>query len=169
MARLTGRVALVTGAGRGIGLSLVNQLAKEGALVVINDLDEAPAAEAVASIKAAGGNAVAVVGSVSSADFPERFVSTALEKFGAVDILINNAGYVWNSRIENTTDEQRDAMHDVHLKAPFRIARRVVQHWRSPKGGGKRRAMIAQLLTYHPWPERTAWSGNLPIPPLRQV
>ncbi|GGC92006.1 SDR family NAD(P)-dependent oxidoreductase [Chelatococcus reniformis] len=123
MARLTGRVALVTGGGRGIGASLVRQLAAEGAAVVVNDLDEGPAAESVAAIQAAGGQAVACAGSVTDADFPARFFETALTRFGAADIVVNNAGYIWNAGVGATTDEQWDAMQDVHLKAVFRIAR----------------------------------------------
>jgi 3-oxoacyl-[acyl-carrier protein] reductase len=131
MKRLDGKVALVTGAGRGIGLSLAAQLAAEGAKLVINDLDEEPAHASARSIEAAGGEAVAVAGSITAADFPDRFVATALERFGRIDILVNNAGFVWNSRIETTSDEQWSAMLDVHLTAPFRIIRRLVQHWRS--------------------------------------
>lgn len=68
--------------------------------------------------------------SVTDAQFPPRFVDAALERFGAIDIVVNNAGYVWNSRIEATSDEQWNAMIDVHLTAPFRIVRQVVQHWK---------------------------------------
>jgi 3-oxoacyl-[acyl-carrier protein] reductase len=130
MKRLAGRVALVTGAGRGIGRSVALQLAGEGARIVLNDLDDEPAREAVSLIEAHGGEARAVVGSVTDAQFPQRFVEGALDHFGAIDIVVNNAGYVWNSRIEATSDEQWNAMIDVHLTAPFRMVRQVVQHWK---------------------------------------
>jgi 3-oxoacyl-[acyl-carrier protein] reductase len=123
MGRLEGKVALVTGGGRGIGLSLVSQLAAEGAVIVVNDLDHQPAAEAVDRIRSAGGRAIACSGDVAAADFPDRFVATALQTFGSIDILVNNAGYIWNSSVATMTDAQWDAMQDVHLKAPFRIAR----------------------------------------------
>jgi 3-oxoacyl-[acyl-carrier protein] reductase len=131
MKRLAGRVALVTGAGRGIGRSVALQLAGEGAKIVLNDLDDEPARETVSLIEAHGGEARAVTGSVTDVQFPRRFVEGALDQFGAIDIVVNNAGYVWNSRIEVTSDEQWNAMIDVHLTAPFRIARQVVQHWKA--------------------------------------
>ncbi|MGP8123453.1 MAG: SDR family NAD(P)-dependent oxidoreductase [Xanthobacteraceae bacterium] len=146
MNALAGRVALVTGAGRGIGRSVAVQLAGEGARVVLNDLDEAPARETVALIEAQGGEAIAVVGSVTEAAFPQRFVAAALDRFGAVDIVVNNAGYIWNSRIEATSDEQWNAMLDVHLTAPFRIVRQVVQHWKQPAAAGGGGAGAAAAL-----------------------
>jgi 3-oxoacyl-[acyl-carrier protein] reductase len=125
MPLLTGKVALVTGAGRGVGLALAKMLAAEGARVVVNDLDAEPAEAAVKSIRDAGGTAVACVGSVTHADFPKRFVSAGLEHYGDAHILVNNAGYVWNSPVHKIGDEQWDAMQDVHLKAPFRILREL--------------------------------------------
>jgi len=123
MGRLEGRVALVTGGGRGIGQSLVQQLAAEGAAVVINDLDAEPTAAVVDLIRAAGGRAVACPGDVTSQDFPDNFIACALQAFGRIDILVNNAGYIWNSSVAAMSDAQWDAMQDVHLKAPFRITR----------------------------------------------
>ncbi|HEY9267028.1 MAG TPA: SDR family oxidoreductase, partial [Mycobacterium sp.] len=86
-------------------------------------LDAEPATETVAAIEARGGNAVACVGSVTEADFGERFVQTAVDSFGGLDIIVNNAGYTWDSVIQKMTDEQWDAILDVHLKAPFHILR----------------------------------------------
>ncbi|MDF2443176.1 MAG: 3-oxoacyl-[acyl-carrier protein] reductase, partial [Subtercola sp.] len=77
----------------------------------------------VAAITAAGGTAVACIGSVTDADFGERFVQTAVDSFGGLDIIVNNAGYTWDSVIQKMTDDQWDAILDVHLKAPFRILR----------------------------------------------
>jgi 3-oxoacyl-[acyl-carrier protein] reductase len=121
--KLEGKVALVTGAGRGIGRAIALKLASEGARVVVNDLDDAPAAEAVAAIRAAGGEAVACAGSVAAPDFAERFIGTAIEKYKGLDIIVNNAGYTWDNVIQKMTDEQWYAMIDVHLTAPFRILR----------------------------------------------
>ena len=126
MTKLTGKVALVTGAGRGIGRATAIKLASEGALTVVNDLDEAPAAETVAAIEQAGGTAVACVGSVIEDGFAERFIQTGLDRFGGLDILVNNAGYQWDSRIEDATDEQLDAMYAVHVKAQFRMLRAAI-------------------------------------------
>jgi 3-oxoacyl-[acyl-carrier protein] reductase len=127
MGRLAGKVALVSGSGRGIGAAIATKLASEGARVVVNDVDPAPANETVAVITAAGGEAVACAGDVTAADFPARFVGTALERFGGLDILVNNAGYAWDGVIQKLTDEQWYAMLDVHATAPFRILRAAAE------------------------------------------
>ncbi|MCP1644866.1 3-oxoacyl-[acyl-carrier protein] reductase [Pseudomonas citronellolis] len=121
--KLEGKVALVTGSGRGIGRAIALKLAADGARVVVNDLDAAPALEVVEAIEAAGGEAVACIGSVSAPDFAERFVGTAVEHYKGLDIIVNNAGYTWDNVIQKMTDEQWYAMLDVHLTAPFRILR----------------------------------------------
>jgi 3-oxoacyl-[acyl-carrier protein] reductase len=123
MGKLQGKIALITGSGRGIGRELALKLSLEGASVIVNDLDAGPAEETVAAIKAAGGKAVACVGSVTAVDFADRFVKTALDHFGGIDIMVNNAGYTWDSVVQKMTDEQWYAMIDVHLTAPFRILR----------------------------------------------
>jgi 3-oxoacyl-[acyl-carrier protein] reductase len=121
MAKLDGRVALISGGGRGIGRAVALGLAREGAKVVVNDIDPAPVEEVVDAIRENGGEAVACVGSVTDSDFPQRFVATALDNYGDIHIIINNAGYTWDAVIQNMTEEQYDAMIDVHLKAPWRI------------------------------------------------
>lgn len=123
MGTLEGKVAIVSGSGRGIGREIALKLASEEAKVVVNDLDAEPAKETVAAIESAGGQAVACIGSVTDADFGERFVAAAVDNFGGLDIIVNNAGYTWDSVIQKMTDEQWDAIVDVHLKAPFRILR----------------------------------------------
>ncbi|MFI1018657.1 SDR family NAD(P)-dependent oxidoreductase [Streptomyces sp. NPDC020965] len=123
MGTLDGKVAIVSGSGRGIGREVALKLASEGASVVINDLDKVPADETVAAITSAGGRAVACVGSVTEEGFADRFVATAIDSFGGLDIIVNNAGYTWDTVIQKMTDEQWDAILDVHLKAPFRILR----------------------------------------------
>jgi 3-oxoacyl-[acyl-carrier protein] reductase len=120
---LTNKVAVVTGSGRGIGRDIALKLASAGASVVVNDLDAEPAKETVAAIEAAGGRAVAFPGSVTDDGFAEEFVATATGALGGLDIIVNNAGYTWDSVIQKMTDEQWDAILDVHLKAPFRILR----------------------------------------------
>ncbi|WP_030973301.1 SDR family NAD(P)-dependent oxidoreductase [Streptomyces sp. NRRL S-1824] len=126
--KLAGKTAIVSGSGRGIGREIALKFASEGANVVVNDLDPLPAEETVDDIKTAGGNAVAVVGSVTEDGFAERFVSTAIESFGGLDIIVNNAGYTWDSVIQKMTDEQWDAILDVHVKAPFQILRAAQPH-----------------------------------------
>lgn len=121
--KLAGKTALVTGSGRGIGRAVALKLASEGARLVVNDLDPAPAEEVAHEIRAMGGEAVICPGSVTAPDFGERLISTAMETFGGVDILINNAGYTWDNVIQKMTDEQWSAILECHLTAPFRILR----------------------------------------------
>ncbi|MBB6125306.1 SDR family NAD(P)-dependent oxidoreductase [Sphingobium subterraneum] len=130
MGKLDKKVALISGSGRGIGRALALKLASDGAKIVVNDLDDAPAAEVVAAIKAAGGDAVACVGNVTAPDFGERFVQTALDTFGGLDIIVNNAGYTRDGVIQKQTDEQFQAMLDVHVVAPFRILRAASEYLR---------------------------------------
>ncbi|WP_280810046.1 SDR family NAD(P)-dependent oxidoreductase [Variovorax boronicumulans] len=121
--KLEGKVALITGSGRGIGRAIALKLASEGARIVVNDLDAEPAEETVQAIRAAGGQAVACIGSVSAPDFAERFIGTAVSEYKGLDIIVNNAGYTWDNVLQKMTDEQWYAMIDVHLTAPFRILR----------------------------------------------
>ncbi len=123
MGTLDGKIAIVSGSGRGIGREIALKLAGEGAAVVVNDLDAGPAKETVDAIEAAGGKAVACAGSVTEDGFAEKFVAAAVDNFGGLDIIVNNAGYTWDSVVQKMTDEQWDAILDVHLKAPFRILR----------------------------------------------
>jgi 3-oxoacyl-[acyl-carrier protein] reductase len=123
MTRLTGRVALVTGAGRGVGRATAELLARDGARVVVNDLDASEAEDTVARVQAAGGEALACAGDVTAPGFPERLIASALDAWGELDILVNNAGYIWNGALHNHSDEQWQAMIDVHATAPFRILR----------------------------------------------
>ncbi|WP_325435343.1 SDR family NAD(P)-dependent oxidoreductase [Pseudomonas nitroreducens] len=123
MKKLEGKVALVTGSGRGIGRSVALKLAREGARVVVNDLDAAPAEEVVAQIRSEGGDAVACIGSITAVDFADRFVKTAMDAYGTLDIIVNNAGYTWDSVIQKMSDEQWYAIIDCHITAPFRILR----------------------------------------------
>lgn len=127
MGKLDGKVAIISGSGRGIGRAVALKLASEGARVVVNDLDAGPADETVAAVRAAGGTAIACVGNVTAADFGERFVQTAITEFGGLDIIVNNAGYTRDAVIQKQTDEQFQSMLDVHVVAPFRILRAAAE------------------------------------------
>jgi 3-oxoacyl-[acyl-carrier protein] reductase len=121
--KLDGKVALITGSGRGIGRAIALKLASEGARIVVNDLDQEPAQETVQAIHDAGGAATICVGNVTAPDFAERFVNTAVREYRGLDIIVNNAGYTWDNVIQKMTDEQWYAIIDCHLTAPFRILR----------------------------------------------
>lgn len=128
--KLQNKIAIVSGSGRGIGRATALKLAAEGATVVVNDLDAALCEQVVAEIRAAGGQASACPGSVTDPGFGERFVQAALDNHGGLDIIVNNAGYAWDGVIQKMSDEQFDAMLDIHLKAPFRILRAAAGHLR---------------------------------------
>jgi len=120
---LEGRTALVTGAARGIGRAIATRLASAGAAVMINDLDEAAVTEAECALRTSGLQAAHVCGDLTNPAFPEQMVQATLDTFGAVDIIVNNAGYTWDNVIQKTTDEQFQAMLDIHLVVPFRVLR----------------------------------------------
>ena len=117
------KTALVTGAGRGIGRAVASSLATAGASVFVNDLDQDAAAETVWLLRNDGAVAEHLSGDITKAGFPERLIEEMLKRLGAVDIIVNNAGYTWDNVIQKMTDEQFQAMLDIHLTAPFRILR----------------------------------------------
>jgi 3-oxoacyl-[acyl-carrier protein] reductase len=127
---LQGKVALVTGAGRGIGLAVAQKLAAAGAAVMINDLDAEPLSKAHAVIAAEGGSVAQMTGDITAAGFPQRLVDQAVAELGGLDIIVNNAGYTWDNVIQKTSDEQFQAMLDVHVVAPFRLLRAASGHIR---------------------------------------
>jgi 3-oxoacyl-[acyl-carrier protein] reductase len=127
MGLIDGKVAILTGSGRGIGAATAKMFGAEGALVVVSDLDPAPAEETAAAIRNAGGKAVVVAGDVTDPTFPAQLIKATLDNFGGIDIIVNNAGYTWDGVIQNMTDKQWYAMIDVHTTAPFRILREASQ------------------------------------------
>ncbi len=144
MGRLDGKVALVTGAGRGIGRGIVRALAREGARVVVNDLgtaltgeggDRSPADQLVREIQATGGQAVANYGSVADFTQAEAMVAQAVEAFGRIDILVNVAGNLRDRMIFNMAEEEWDAVLAVHLKGTFNTCRAASIRFREQKGG----------------------------------
>ncbi|MFB3916510.1 MAG: SDR family NAD(P)-dependent oxidoreductase [Terriglobales bacterium] len=120
---LTGKTALVTGSGRGIGRAIANKLAATGAAVMINDLDEEALRETVCGLRKAGCKVEHLAGDLTDPAFPDQLVQATLEAFGALDIIVNNAGYSWDNVIQKTSDEQFEAMLQIHLVTPFRILR----------------------------------------------
>jgi 3-oxoacyl-[acyl-carrier protein] reductase len=134
--RLEGRIALITGTAQGIGRALARKLAAEGAKVVANDLDEDGLSTLEAEIREAGGRCSVLPGDVTQAGFGDRAVEACLDRFGDLHIVVNNAGYIWNARIVNHTDEQWQAMIDVHATAPFRLLRAVGRYFREQHEAG---------------------------------
>ena len=128
--KLEGRVAIVTGAARGIGRSIVKKLANEGAQVIANDLDAAPLVESVDKLTQQGLTVHALPGDITEQATAEALVSIALERYGDLHIVVNNAGYIWNSAAVKHTDEQWHAMLDVHATGPFRLLREAGHHFR---------------------------------------
>src|ERR1700742_1044081 len=144
MARLDGRVAIVTGAGRGIGRSVAKLLASEGAAVVVNDLgaemdgsgtDAAPAQQVVAEIAEAGGKAVVNGADISDFEAAEGLVKGAIDQFGRLDILVNVAGILRDRMIFNMTEAEWDAVIAVHLKGTFNCTRAASIHMREQQAG----------------------------------
>jgi len=142
--RLEGKVAVVTGAGRGLGRAEALALAAEGAEVVVNDLGAAtdgsgasksPAEEVVQEIKKLGGQAVANYDSVTTSDGGENIIKTAVDNFGRIDILVNNAGILRDRMIFNMTEEEWDAVIKVHLYGHFHCTRPACAQFRQQKGG----------------------------------
>lgn len=119
---LRGKTAVVTGAGRGIGRAIARRLAGAGARVMINDLDEAMLLESEAEL-ARPEQVSHIAGDLTDPSVPEAIVHATLLEFGAIDIIVNNAGYSWDNVIQKTTDEQFQAMLEIHLVTPFRILR----------------------------------------------
>jgi len=126
MFSLETKVALVTGAGRGIGRSIAMQLAAAGASVMLNDLDPTPLEETRGAI----GRGAAFAGDITDPALPGKLVERTIQELGGLDIIVNNAGYTWDSVIQKTTDEQFQAMLDIHVVAPFRILRAAAGYFR---------------------------------------
>jgi len=134
---LSGKSALVTGAGRGLGLAYATALARAGASVVVNDADERAAKEAVEQIIADGGTAVAEPAAVGSTEVAERLVQRAVAEFGRLDILVTNAGILRDKVLWKMTDDDFDSVIDVHLRGTFTCARAAVRHLRECGEGGR--------------------------------
>lgn len=134
---LTGKTAIVTGAGRGIGREAARALAARGAAVVVNDIDAEAVAEVVSEIEAAGGRATGAVAAIGSAEAADTCVRTAVDTYGDLDILCANAGILRDNVLWKTPDEGFDAVIETHLRGTFTCARAAALHFRSRAGGGR--------------------------------
>jgi 3-oxoacyl-[acyl-carrier protein] reductase len=127
MGLLDGKAAIVTGSARGIGRATAELFVAEGAKVLINDIDGDVAEQAAGEIE---GETAVFAGDLTKDGVPEDLVAKGIEAFGQVDILVNNAGYTWDGVIHRMTDEQFQAMLDIHTIVPFRVIRALAPHWR---------------------------------------
>ncbi|MBN9605355.1 MAG: SDR family oxidoreductase [Actinomycetales bacterium] len=134
---LDGKVAIVTGSGRGLGLAYAQELARRGAAVVVNDVDESVAAEAVASIVEAGGRAVPVVAAVGSTETAQQLVRTAVDEFGRLDALVTNAGVLRDKSILKMTDDDFDTVIHVHLRGTFTCVREAYGYFKENEVAGR--------------------------------
>src|SRR6185436_19899439 len=127
MGLLDGKAAIVTGSARGIGRATAEMFVREGAQVLINDLDADVAEEAAKEID---GETAVFAGDLTKEGVPDDLVKKALDDFGKVDILVNNAGYTWDGVVHKMTDVQFQAMLDIHTVVPFRMVRAIAPHFR---------------------------------------
>jgi NAD(P)-dependent dehydrogenase (short-subunit alcohol dehydrogenase family) len=134
---LTGKVAIVTGSGRGLGLAYASELARSGASVVVNDVDPEVAEAAVETIADAGGSAVAEVVPVGTSEAAQALVDRAVAEFGRLDVLVNNAGILRDSTLWKMTDDQFDAVITTHLRGTFTCTRAAVTRLREQGEGGR--------------------------------
>ena len=127
---LEDKVVIVTGAARGIGRACAELFAIHGAKVVLSDIDSEPTFEAAGHVESLGTQALAVPGDVTDSEFAPNLVKSTLDRFGRIDAIVNNAGYTWDGTIHKMSDQQWQAMLDVHLTAPFRIIRAASEYLR---------------------------------------
>ena len=134
---ISGKVAVVTGAGQGLGLAYAKALARAGAAVVVNDVNDETAGKAVAEITAAGGRAVAEVVPVGTTSAAEQLVHRALDSYGRLDVMVTNAGVLRDRVLWNMSDDDFDTVVQVHLRGTFTCAREAAKHFRSQGEGGR--------------------------------
>lgn len=163
---LTGKVAVVTGSGRGLGRAYAEALAAAGASVVVNDLDAEAASAVVKALEANGGQAVAVVAPVGTTEVAEQLVSTAVERFGRLDAMVTNAGILRDRVLWKMTDDDFDQVIAVHLRGTFTCARAAAAQMRAQDEGGRlilissppaNAATSARPTTRRPRPGSSRW------------
>ncbi|HJX77928.1 SDR family oxidoreductase [Glutamicibacter sp.] len=134
---LAGKVAIVTGSGRGLGLSYAQELSRQGASVIINDVDMATVEAAVSAITESGGKAAGVVAAVGSTEAAKALVAGAIENFGRLDILVTNAGVLRDKSLLKMTDEDFDLVINVHLRGTFTCVREAYGYFKENKVAGR--------------------------------
>jgi len=139
---LAGEVAIITGAGQGIGRSAALLFAKEGAKVVVSDIDANKGAAVVAEIKAAGGEAIVVAGDVGADDFPQRIVEETVRAFGQINHIVNNAGFTYDKMLHTMPDDAYDVIMKIHVRAPFRLVRAAAPYFRIKSSTPANRSII---------------------------
>lgn len=127
---LANEVAIITGAGQGIGRSAALLFAREGAKVVVSDLDEAKAQSVVDEIRKTGASAIAVAGDVSADDFPDKIVNATVKEYGKINHIVNNAGFTYDRMLHTLPDDAWDVIQKVHVRAPFRLVRAAAPYFR---------------------------------------
>lgn len=139
---LAGEVAIITGAGQGIGRSTALLFAKEGAKVVASDIDEKRLATVVEEIKDIGGDAIGIAGDVGADDFPEKIVEAAVQSYGKINHIINNAGFTFDKMLHTTPDDAFDIIMKIHVRAPFRLIRQAAPYFRLKPEARENRSII---------------------------
>lgn len=141
---LNGEVAIITGAAQGIGRSAALLFAKEGAKVVVSDLDEKKAQAVVDEIKAAGGDAIAVGGDVGAEEFPKNILEATIKAYGKLNHIVNNAGFTYDRMLHTMPDDAWDIIMKIHVRAPFRLIRAAAPYMRI-KGEGRENRSITNV------------------------
>eukprot|EP01117_Protostelium_nocturnum_P020449 TRINITY_DN91_c0_g1_i2.p1 TRINITY_DN91_c0_g1~~TRINITY_DN91_c0_g1_i2.p1 ORF type:complete len:330 (+),score=101.18 TRINITY_DN91_c0_g1_i2:141-1130(+) len=128
--QVEGQVAIITGAGQGIGEATAKLFAREGSCVVVSDLDAVKSDKVAEDIRSSGGKAISVAGDVTDPNFPEKIINATLKAYGKINVLVNNAGYTWDGMAHKMSDKQWEAMLLVHQTAPFRLIRAAAPYMR---------------------------------------
>ncbi|KAF8657979.1 hypothetical protein AX16_002139 [Volvariella volvacea WC 439] len=139
---LAGEVAIITGAGQGIGRSIALLFAKEGAKVVASDIDEKKLNAVVDEIKAAGGDAIGVAGDVGADSFPKTIIDATVQKYGKINHIVNNAGFTYDKMLHTTPDDAWDIILKIHVRAPFRLIRQAAPYFRVKSEKRENRSII---------------------------
>ncbi|RXW21082.1 hypothetical protein EST38_g4756 [Candolleomyces aberdarensis] len=139
---LAGEVAIITGAGQGIGKATALLFAKEGAKVVISDIDAKRLEGVEAEIKAAGGDVLSVAGDVGADNFPKQIVDATVAKYGKINHIVNNAGFTYDKMLHTTPDDAFDVILKIHVRAPFRLIRQAAPYFRVKGDQRENRSII---------------------------
>jgi len=147
---LAGEVAIITGSGQGIGRSAAHLFSKEGAKVVITDIDAKKVDIVVAELKTLGGDAIGVAGDVAADDFPKKIIEATIQKYGKINHIVNNAGFTFDKMLHTMPDDAYDILMKVHVRAPFRLVREAAPYFRI-KGSRENRTitMVSSITGLH--------------------